>query len=108
MIRHTAMAVLLLLSEPSAVHAQGAGSPRAGHQVAREICASCHAVEPGQYHSPRQQAPSFERIARVPGMTTTALTVALRTSHKTMPNIILEPKELRDVTTYITSLRERR
>jgi mono/diheme cytochrome c family protein len=102
------MLILLLFMGSSLLHAQGAGSPRAGLQIAREVCASCHAVERGEYHSPRQQAPSFERIARVPGMTTTALTVALRTSHKTMPNIILEPRELRDVTTYITSLRERR
>ncbi|MBQ0822849.1 hypothetical protein KBI52_21920 [Microvirga sp. HBU67558] len=57
--------------------------------------------------SPRRQAPPFERIAQVPGMTTTALTVALRTSHETMPNIMLEPKDLRDVTAYITSLRNR-
>ncbi|WP_262266435.1 hypothetical protein [Microvirga yunnanensis] len=40
-------------------------------------------------------------------MTTTALTVALRTSHETMPNIMLEPTELRDVTAYITSLQSR-
>jgi mono/diheme cytochrome c family protein len=102
------MLILLLVVGSCPLYAQGAGNPRAGHRIAREVCASCHAVEAGEYHSPRPQAPSFERIARVPGMTTIALSVALRTSHKTMPNIILEPKELRDVTTYITSLRERR
>lgn len=108
MTRRSGMLILLVVMGSSPLYAQGAGSPRAGHQIAREVCASCHAVEPGQLQSPRQQAPSFERIARVPGMTTTALTVALRTSHKTMPNIMLEPKELRDVTTYITTLGEQR
>lgn len=108
MIGLTGILFLLFMMGSSALQAQDLGNKRAGLQIAREVCASCHAVEPGQDHSPHPQAPSFERIARVPGMTTAALTVALRTSHKTMPNIILEPKELRDVTTYITSLRERR
>ncbi|MBB3019595.1 mono/diheme cytochrome c family protein [Microvirga lupini] len=80
---------------------------QAGRRLAHEVCAPCHAVEAGQDRSPHRQAPPFEQIARVPGMTTTALTVALRTSHETMPNIMLEPKELRDVTAYITSLRNR-
>jgi mono/diheme cytochrome c family protein len=89
------------------LHAQEAEDPQAGLRLAREVCAACHAVLKGEMDSPRRQAPSFERIANVPGMTTTALTVALRTSHKTMPNIMLEPKELRDVTAYITSLQSR-
>ncbi|MBA1158807.1 c-type cytochrome [Microvirga mediterraneensis] len=94
----------MLLMMPVGLHAQEFGNSEAGLRVAREACASCHAVEPGQNQSPRSQAPTFTRIARIPGMTTTALTVAMRTSHKTMPNIMLEPGELRDVTAYITSL----
>lgn len=78
--------------------------PRAGLRIAREFCASCHAVEAGEDRSPRPQAPPF---ARVPRMTTAALTVALRTFHETMPNIMLGDRELRDVTAYITSLRAR-
>lgn len=81
--------------------------PRAGLRIAREFCASCHAVEAGEDRSPRPQAPPFDRIARVPRMTTAALTVALRTFHETMPNIMLGDRELRDVTAYITSLRAR-
>ncbi|WP_262028119.1 c-type cytochrome [Microvirga sp. Mcv34] len=95
---------IFLLMIPAGLQAQESGNPEAGLRVAREACATCHAVEPGQNQSPRTQAPTFARIARVPGMTTTALTVAMRTSHKTMPNIMLEPGELRDVTAYITSL----
>lgn len=99
--------VLSLFVSNTSLHAQE-GDRAAGLQVAREACASCHAVEPGQDLSPERQAPAFDEIARVPGMTTTALTVALRTSHETMPNIMLEDRELRDVTTYIASLRRRR
>jgi mono/diheme cytochrome c family protein len=97
---------LFLVVGTGGVHAQEADA-RAGLRIAREVCASCHAVEAGQDRSPRPQAPPFDRIAQVPGMTTTALTVALRTSHETMPNIMLGDRELRDVTAYITSLGNR-
>jgi hypothetical protein len=41
-------------------------------------------------------------------MTGTALTVALRTSHETMPNLMLEREELRNVIAYILSLEDHR
>jgi hypothetical protein len=41
-------------------------------------------------------------------MTAMALRVALQTSHAMMPNIMLEPDELRDVIAYIVSLQSRR
>ncbi|WP_262031806.1 c-type cytochrome [Microvirga sp. Mcv34] len=96
--------VLFLVVGVGGLHAQEP-DPQAGLRISREVCASCHAVEASEDRSPNPQAPSFNRIARVPGMTTTALTVALRTSHGTMPNIMLEDRELRDVTAYITGLR---
>ena len=107
MARLTRMPILLLLMGPLPLHAQEAEDPQAGLRLAREVCAACHAVLKGELSSPQRQAPPFERIAQVPGMTTTALTVALRTSHETMPNIMLEPKDLLDVTAYITSLHSR-
>jgi hypothetical protein len=38
-------------------------------------------------------------------MTSIALAAALRTSHRTMPNIILADDDLRNVSAYIISLR---
>lgn len=105
MSRIASMFFLFTLVGSSHLYGQEAGDPQAGLSLAREVCASCHAVLAGQTSSPNPQAPSFGRIARVPGMTSLALTVALQTSHKTMPNIMLKPQELRDVTAYITSLR---
>ena len=81
-------------------------SGRAGLSLAREVCAVCHAVSGRQTLSPDPEAPTFGQIARVPGMTPLALTVALQTSHKTMPNIMLKPDELRDLAAYITSLKD--
>jgi len=39
-------------------------------------------------------------------MTETALTVWLRTSHPTMPNIIVEPADMDNVIAYILSLKD--
>jgi len=39
-------------------------------------------------------------------MTGTALYIALQTPHKTMPNLMLEADELRDISAYILSLQE--
>ena len=75
-----------------------------GKAMAEQVCSECHAVRKGQAQSPNALAPSFEKVATTPGMTSIALTAALRTSHRAMPNIILSDDELRGVIAYITSL----
>ena len=86
------------------VRAQESGAVLAGHLAAQSLCAECHAVERDQVRSPARSAPPFQAVAAVPGMTSVALQVALTTSHRTMPNIMLPPDELGDVVTYILSL----
>jgi mono/diheme cytochrome c family protein len=86
------------------VHAQESNVGR-GAQIAQTICVACHVVARGQSAAPNSQAPPFPAIANTPGMTTIALTAALMTSHRLMPNIILEPEERRDVIAYILSLK---
>jgi mono/diheme cytochrome c family protein len=76
-----------------------------GKVIAEQICSECHAITKGQPRSPNGLAPTFETVATTPGMTTIALTAALRTSHRTMPNIILSDEQLRGVIAYITSLK---
>jgi hypothetical protein len=65
----------------------------------------CHAVLRGEVRSPNAAAPPFQAVARVPGMTAAALHVALTTSHRTMPNIILDAEERRNIAAYILSLK---
>jgi len=86
------------------VHAQE-GNVGRGAEIARSICAACHVVTRGQSAAPNSQAPPFFAIASTPGMTSIALSAALMTSHRLMPNIILEPEERRDVIAYILSLK---
>jgi mono/diheme cytochrome c family protein len=99
-----ALAVAGLL-HPSPILAQGAEDIWHGREIARTICAACHVVAKGQLVSPNSEAPPFPALAATPGMTTIALTAALLTSHRLMPNIVLQPDERRDVIGYILSLK---
>lgn len=85
--------------------AQEHGDVRSGLVLARHACATCHAVERGNTRSPHGDAPAFATIAAVPGMSPLALTAALRTSHETMPNLVLAPDDLANVVAYILTLR---
>ena len=94
----------LFLSGPALV-AQEAGDAAAGRVIATTICASCHLVGKGQFGMPGEVPPTFARIADTPGVTTIALTAMLLTSHRQMPNIILQPDERRDIVAYILSFK---
>jgi len=93
----------LIAAAPTAVKAQD-GDARRGLTVAMETCAGCHGIRKGQ-RSPNPNAPPFETIAAVPGMTGLALQSALLTSHREMPNLILPADERVDVIVYILSLK---
>ena len=100
--------VILFLSPfaglPSSAEAQ-TGDPGAGAAYAKQVCVKCHAIDQTGI-SPELTAPPFKDVANTPGMTETALTVWLRTSHPTMPNIIVEPADMNNVIAYILSLKD--
>jgi mono/diheme cytochrome c family protein len=100
-----AMTFFALVTVSCNAHAQVAGDPAKGHAYVAQICSECHNIEKGQRPSPNGQAPNFETIAKTPGMTAIALTAALRTPHRTMPNVIVADDDLRDVVAYVLSLR---
>jgi len=87
------------------VQAQEMGSVRQGFRLARGQCAECHLVDKVPGRSPNPAAPTFESIANVTGMTSAALTAALRTSHGTMPNVIIKGGDMGDLVAYILSLK---
>ncbi|MEM7400255.1 MAG: c-type cytochrome [Pseudomonadota bacterium] len=76
----------------------------AGKAYAEDVCAQCHAVLANYDASPNLAATPFQQIAQAPGMTEIALSVWLQSSHPTMPNIILNQDEMRNVIGYIRSL----
>ena len=99
-------AVFGVLATVTAVQAQDIGYIRQGRRFALDVCASCHAVRAGQTRSPLATAPSFEAIAKTPGMTAAALNFWLTAHpHPTMPLLILSSQQVRDVSAYILSLR---
>jgi cytochrome c len=83
--------------------AQDAAS--AGLTLARQLCSECHAVERAQPRSPNPASPPFETIANVPGMTGMALSAALQSPHRSMPNVMLDANQLGSIIAYILTLR---
>lgn len=77
----------------------------AGAAYAEQVCSVCHAVLPNEQYSPLPEAPTFQSVADTPGMTELALSVFLQSSHPTMPNIVLEQDDMRNVVAYIRSLK---
>jgi mono/diheme cytochrome c family protein len=91
--------ILALLAIPNA-QAQQVGDADAGKRLVDAACAGCHSpsVRP-------KRAPDFAAIAAMPSTTALSLGVFMRTSHPTMPNVVLTPAELDDVIGFILSLR---
>jgi mono/diheme cytochrome c family protein len=99
------LCVMAALAMPvSALGQPLTGSPSSGRQIATTICASCHQVVVG---GPRGlgAAPSFADIAGMPSTTALSLKVFLRSSHRTMPNLIISDADTDDVIAYILGLR---
>ena len=95
----------LTLATLQLVHAQDfLGSAQSGRRLANYWCTGCHAVEP---KTEGIFAADFEEIANVPSTTELSLKVFLRSSHKSMPNFILQPEEADDIVAYILSLRRK-
>lgn len=88
-------ALLPVLCLSRQASAQEAGDVVNGGHIATTICAACHLVGKGEMPAPGPggSAPPFARIAATPGMTSMALNAMLLTSHRQMPNIILQPDE---------------
>jgi hypothetical protein len=57
--------------------------------------------------STNPNAPTFKVIANTPGMTSAALTVALQTTHVTMPNFVVKGDALQNIIAYFLSLKEK-
>jgi mono/diheme cytochrome c family protein len=96
-----ALGALLLIAPAQAQDAT------TGAQIVQSECAGCHAVG-GEAKSPEAKAPRFADVAALPSTTELSLKVFLRSSHKNMPNILLEPDEIDAVSAYILGLKKKR
>ena len=75
---------------------QELGNAQRGLDLAQSTCAVCHGTRKGET-SANRQAPPFDAIAQV--------NVALLSSHRSMPNIVLDAEERADLIAYILTLK---
>ena len=77
---------------------------RQGAKIAERLCAPCHAVKPGMINR-HPTAPRFEDIPRRYSVwdLSEALAEGILVGHDAMPRFKLEPKEIRDLLTYMDS-----
>jgi mono/diheme cytochrome c family protein len=79
--------------------------PSLGRHLAETVCSACHQTDTASpTPGPNPAAPSFVDLSHMPSMSELAIKVFLRSSHPSMPNIILSPEEIDSVTAYIRSL----
>jgi mono/diheme cytochrome c family protein len=86
------------------VFAQDIGDATRGWKLAVRTCAGCHGVR-HEGKSGNQRAPTLTAIANTKGMSAIALNVALLTSHRSMPNIVLNAQARADVIAFILTLK---
>ena len=96
-------AAMACFASPS--FSQELGDARLGKTLAESVCAECHSVQKGATRSRNGNAPTFETLANTPGLTPMALRVALRTSHREMPNLVLKNAEIDNVIAYLATLK---
>ena len=99
-VRSSAWSVPLLLANIALAFGQQVGDAAAGKQLAERTCLECHGAQ-----NTSRKAPTFSAIAAMPSTTAQSLDVFLRTSHPTMPNLILSGTDRGDLIAYILSLR---
>jgi len=82
------------------------GSPEDGLAYAREVCSTCHIVEPSQRRVMLIESLSFAQIAADAGTTEMGLRAFFITPHVVMPDFIFTPKQKDDLIAYILSLKD--
>ena len=99
------VASLLFAGPVGLASAQTVGDARQGLSLARQVCSECHDVLAPKSRSPNPKAPTFVDLAATPGMTATALTIALTTPHAGMPMFRLSEVQRADLIGYVLSLK---
>jgi mono/diheme cytochrome c family protein len=102
-MRRLGVAAALVLAAAPALAAENVELVREGRRLADSVCVRCHAIDRSLV-SPIEAAPAFRTLAEDPALTEQAIRTLLRTSHNTMPDIILETGQRDAIAAYIKSL----
>ena len=97
----------LIASDPASSVVVASPDPEKGLEFAQAHCSQCHALKELQL-SPNPEAPPFEKVANMPGLTTTTLRNWLRDSHNfpEIMNFSLETDQIDVLAAYILTLRK--
>jgi mono/diheme cytochrome c family protein len=91
---------------PQGAFADENGDPARGLAYARGHCASCHAVRASlAEESPSLNAPTFREVVNTSGFTRMAFGAWLRSTHREIPDFIVETDHIDDVYVYLETLR---
>ena len=83
-----------------------AANPDNGSTLARRWCTGCHVVSGDQIKG-TDIAPSFASIAERPDFNVEKLASFLLEPHPKMPNMALNPEEVKDISTFIAEQRRK-
>lgn len=75
-----------------------------GEWIAEVLCSNCHLVALDRPESASDAVPTFRSIARAPSTSAGSLAAFLANPHGKMPDLVLNRKEIHDVSAYILSL----
>jgi mono/diheme cytochrome c family protein len=81
-----------------------AADPKSGYRLAKQWCATCHIVAPGEAGS--DAARPFESIAKDPNFTEDGIRAWLSNPHPPMPDLHLSREEIDRVVAYLQSLQQ--
>lgn len=99
-------ALLLIRLHYAGGAALSSDSASDGHRLAEAWCKDCHAIEATAAGTgTANAAPAFTAIANQPSTTELSLKVFLRSSHRSMPNLVIAPNQADDLVNYILSLK---
>jgi cytochrome c len=75
-----------------------------GYRLADAWCTQCHAID-ARTAGTANAAPDFAAIANQPSTTALSLKVFLKSSHRSMPNLVIAPEQADNLVDYILSLK---
>ncbi len=101
------LSMLLVFALPGllGVNAAQAQDVQEGQRIAQQWCSGCHQIGAKTVRA-NDAIPTFFAVAQMPSTTMMSLTVFLSTPHGRMPDYNLSRAEIRNVSSYILSLRK--
>lgn len=101
----TIVILAVLTSQPSFAQTEKMNQKN-GLQLSQRLCSNCHIVDNNKDAIANERAPAFSKIASYPGQTPERLAGKIIIPHPEMPKISLTRKEIKDIISYITSLKK--